>query len=182
MIPLDEQNRYRDIYRSLRPGYEDSVTLYARLVGQYVTAQARVLDAGCGRGGVIELHWEKVKQAVGVDADLLSLREHRCLDDLVQGDLARLPFLPACFDLILCGWLMEHLTSPDTVLQELARVLRPGGHLVLLTPNAWNYVTLAQQLIPGAFQDRLARSVYGREEKDQVFLKVDYSHAPCGKA
>lgn len=166
MIPLDKQEKYRDVYRSLRPGYEDSVALYARLVARYITPQTRVLDAGCGRGGVIELHWERVKQAVGLDADPLSLREHRCLDQLVQGNLARLPFAHACFDLILCSWLIEHLVTPDAVFQEFGRVLRAGGHLVLVTPNAWNYVALAQRIIPGAFQERLARKVYGREEKD----------------
>ncbi len=166
MIPLDRQERYRDIYRSLRPGYKDSVALYAELVGRYITPQVRVLDAGCGRGGVIELYWKQVKQAVGLDVDLQSLREHRCLEQLVEGDLTRLPFPPACFDLILCSWLMEHLATPEMVFGELARVLRPGGHLVLVTPNAWNYVTLVQRLIPRRFQEWLARRIYGREEKD----------------
>ncbi len=166
MIPLDKQERYRDIYRSLRPGYEDSVALYARLVGRYVTPQTTVLDAGCGRGGVIELYWEKVKQAVGLDADLSSLIEHRCLEGLVRGDLERLPFPSVCFDLILCSWLMEHLTTPDVVFEELARVLRPGGHLVLLAPNAWNYVTLGQRLAPRRFHKWLTRRIYGRDDKD----------------
>jgi SAM-dependent methyltransferase len=166
MIPLDKQERYRDLYRSLRPGYEDSVALFARLVGRHITPQSRVLDAGCGRGGVIELYWEKVRQAAGLDADLPSLREHRCLEQLVVGDLERLPFSSACFDLILCSWIMEHLARPDAVFEELARVLQRDGHLVLLAPNAWNYVTIVQRLVPGRFQRRLTRSVYGREDKD----------------
>jgi SAM-dependent methyltransferase len=166
MIPLDKQERYRDLYRRLRPQYEDSVAVYARLVGRYITPQSTVLDAGCGRGGVIELYWDKVRQAVGLDADLPSLREHRCLEELVAGDLKRLPFPAACFDLIMCSWIMEHLTRPDAVFEELARVLQPGGHVVLLAPNAWNYVTIVQRLIPGRFQRQLTRSVYGREDKD----------------
>ena len=166
MITLDKQERYRDLYRSLRPGYKDSVAVYARLVGRHITPQSRVLDAGCGRGGVIELYRTKVRQAVGLDADLPSLREHRCLEQLVVGDLERLPFPSACFDLILCSWIMEHLARPDAVFEELARVLQWGGHLVLLAPNAWNYVTIAQRLIPGRFQRRLTRSVYGREDKN----------------
>jgi SAM-dependent methyltransferase len=170
MIPLDKQERYRDLYRSLRPGYEDSVAVYARLVGRHITPQSRVLDAGCGRGGVIELYWEKVMQAVGLDADLPSLREHRCLEQLVVGDLERLPFASACFDLILCSWIMEHLARPDAVFEELARVLQRDGHLVLLAPNAWNYVTIVQRLIPGRFQRRLTRSVYGRDDKDTFAL------------
>ncbi len=166
MIPLGKQERYRDIYRSLRPGYEDAVTLYARLVGEYATPSARILDAGCGRGGVVELYWDKVKQAVGLDADRTSLREHRCLKQLVEGDLAGVPFPSSCFDLVLCSWVVEHLVRPDPVFAELARVLRPGGHLVLLAPNAWNYVTLAQRVVPARLQELLTRTIYGREEKD----------------
>ena len=166
MIPLDKQERYRDIYRSLRPGYEDGVTLYARLVGQHIAPEARVLDAGCGRGGVIELYWEEVQQAVGMDSDPESLSEHRCLQQLVRGDLAQLPFATASFDLVLCSWVLEHLGRPGAVLEELARVLRAGGHLVLLAPNAWNYVTLAQRLVPGRFQRWLTRRIYARDDKD----------------
>ncbi len=170
MIPLDRQQRYRDLYRSLRPGYEDGVSLYARLVGRYATPETRVLDAGCGRGGVIELYWERVKQAVGVDVDLDSLVEHRCLEQLAMVDLAELPFPSSSFDLVLCSWVVEHLAQPGAVFAEVARVLCVGGHLVLLAPNAWNYVTLAQRLVPGTFQHRLTRAVYARDDKDTFAL------------
>lgn len=170
MIPLEKQERYRDLYRSQRTGYEDGVAVYAQLVGKYVTPEARVLDAGCGRGGIIELYHEAVKQAVGVDFDLDSLTEHRCLEQLVRGNLAELPFPSASFDVVMCSWVLEHLTQPDLVLGELARVLRTGGHLVLLAPNAWNYVTLAQRLVPGRFQRRLTRTIYARDDKDTFAL------------
>jgi len=166
MIPLEQQERYRDLYRSLRPGYEDGVAVYAALVGRHINPETRVLDAGCGRGGVIERYWEEARQVVGVDADLASLREHRCLTQLVSADLGQLPFGDGCFDLVLCSWVVEHLTNPGDVFGELARVLRSGGHLLLLTPNAWNYVTIGQRLVPGRLQHRLTRAIYGREDKD----------------
>ena len=166
MIPLDQQERYRDLYRSLRPGYENGVSVFAELVGRHITPQTRVLDAGCGRGGVIERYCSEARQVIGVDADLVSLQEHRCLTQLIQGDLERLPFVDGCFDLVLCSWVVEHLTSPDVAFGELARVLRAGGHLLLLTPNAWNYVTIAQRLVPGRLQHRLTRAVYGRDDRD----------------
>jgi len=170
MIPLEKQERYRDIYRSQRPGYEDGVAVYAKLVGKYLTPEATVLDAGCGRGGIIELYCEAVKQAVGVDSDLDSLSEHRCLEQLVRGNLAELPFPDASFDVVMCSWVLEHLAQPEVVLEELARVLCPGGHLVLLAPNAWNYVTFAQRLVPGRFQRRLTRTIYARDDKDTFAL------------
>jgi SAM-dependent methyltransferase len=67
---------------------------------------------------------------------------------------------------VLCSWVLEHLARPHAVFEELARVLRAGGHLVLLAPNAWNYVTLAQRLVPARFQHWLTRTIYGRDDKD----------------
>jgi ubiquinone/menaquinone biosynthesis C-methylase UbiE len=47
-------------------------------------------------------------------------------------DLTRLPYARAAFDAIVCGWALEHLPDPTPGLSELARVLEPGGKLLLL--------------------------------------------------
>uniref|UniRef100_E6Q525 Methyltransferase type 11 domain-containing protein n=1 Tax=mine drainage metagenome TaxID=410659 RepID=E6Q525_9ZZZZ len=53
-----------------------------------------------------------------------------------MGDVSsRLPFDDACFDVAIFGEVIEHLVDPDAALQEISRVLRPGGYLVLTTPN-----------------------------------------------
>ncbi|MFQ6000512.1 MAG: class I SAM-dependent methyltransferase, partial [Anaerolineae bacterium] len=133
MIPLEKQNRYRAIYQDMNPGYKHSGSIFEGLVKRHLTPKARVLDAGCGRGGVIELYAGKVGQAVGLDTDLTSLREHRCLKQLVAGSLAAMPFPGDLFDVILCTWVVEHLEEPDAVFREMARVLNKRGHLLLLT-------------------------------------------------
>jgi ubiquinone/menaquinone biosynthesis C-methylase UbiE len=51
----------------------------------------------------------------------------------VAADLTRLPYADATFDAVVCGWVLEHLPDPRPGLRELARVLRPGGQLLLLT-------------------------------------------------
>ncbi len=166
MIPLEKQNRYRAIYQAMKPGYKHSGSIYEGLVRGYLAPKARVLDAGCGRGGVIELYAEKARQAVGLDTDLTSLREHRCLKQLVVGSLATMPFPGGSFDVVLCSWVVEHLEEPDAVFREMARVLNKRGHLLLLTPNAWSYVTLISRLIPARLRHWLVHTLYGRQSKD----------------
>jgi len=43
-----------------------------------------------------------------------------------------LPYADSCFDAVVCGWVLEHLPDPRPGLRELARVLQPGGKLLLL--------------------------------------------------
>ncbi|MBC7249813.1 MAG: class I SAM-dependent methyltransferase [Anaerolineae bacterium] len=167
VISLDRQNWYRELYARLRPGYRTSGEIYEALVRQCITPQARVLDLGCGRGGVMELFAGQVALPVGVDPDPVSLVEHR--EPLVRRAVAladALPFPHASFDLVLCSWVIEHLAHPQLVFSEVARVLRPGGHFVFLTPNALNYVVIINRLLPGWLQRLLVPRVYARAEAD----------------
>lgn len=167
MISLDRQNWYRELYARLRPGYRTSGQIYEALARQHATPQARVLDLGCGRGGVMELLADHVALPVGVDPDLSSLVEYRA--PVVRRAVAladALPFPEASFDLVLCSWVIEHLANPQAAFGEVARALRPGGHFVFLTPNALNYVVVINRLIPAWVQRRLVPRVYARAEAD----------------
>jgi SAM-dependent methyltransferase len=168
-LPLDVQNSYRARYRAMRPGWSSSGEQLEALVRRYVTPESQVMDLGCGRGGVVELFWEDVKLAVGLDPDVPSLAEHRAHGmPVVRGTGEQLPFAVESFDLIVCLWVLEHLRSPEVVLREVRRVLRPGGHFVFLTPNLRNPLLALNRLgraIP-PLQRRLVPRLYGRVEAD----------------
>ena len=53
--------------------------------------------------------------------------------DFVAADMAQMPFADGSFDCVTCGYVLEHLPNPRTGLAEIARVLRPGGRMFLLT-------------------------------------------------
>lgn len=166
MIPLDRQNRYRQRYRALYPAYRDSGTLYETLFASHLTKDARVLDAGCGRDGVLGLYAAHTSLALGLDSDFASLREQRNAIHRAQATLEHIPCPAASFDLILCTWVVEHLPAPAVVFAEFARVLRPGGHLHIITPSAWNYLILANRLTPNSLRARLVERLYGRGQQD----------------
>jgi SAM-dependent methyltransferase len=77
MLPLSKQNAYRERYKALRPGWRMSGDEFEALARKHIGPGARVLDLGCGRGGVMELFWKDVKLSVGLDPDHVSLVEHR---------------------------------------------------------------------------------------------------------
>jgi SAM-dependent methyltransferase len=88
-----------------------------------------VLDLGCG-----ERPWRGLfghARCVGVDLGI----DGACPDVVADG--AALPFAAGAFDLVFSSQVLEHVPDDQGVLQECARVLRPGGQLVLSVPFYW---------------------------------------------
>ncbi len=109
-----------------------------RLFLRHVPAGGRVLDAGCGRSLFTEIRsrWPFEVVAADVDFDLLSARraEHPEVRWVLAG-AAPLAFRDRSFDALFAGELVEHLADPRPAFAEFRRVLRPGGTLILTTPN-----------------------------------------------
>lgn len=98
---------------------------------------ALVLDVGCGVGRWLRRYMERGLQTVGVDATEGMLQRAaasglKC--SLVVGLAQSLPFDDAAFDLVSAVTVVQHIppTNQAEALKEMARVLRPGGHLLLL--------------------------------------------------
>ncbi|MFD8499873.1 class I SAM-dependent methyltransferase [Amycolatopsis sp. NPDC059657] len=92
------------------------------------------LDAACGTGRYAEFLAGRGHRVIGVDGspDMLArarTRVPRC--EFLLGDLHRLPVADAEVDLVVCALALTHIPALEPVLAEFARVLRPGGHLVI---------------------------------------------------
>jgi SAM-dependent methyltransferase len=146
----DYRNFIRDHYDGL-PGALTAVTglitgheaLAGRLIrpgGFDVRGCKRILDAACGNGRysrylLRQADADAVLTAFDLSPRMLRRARARLRGDRVShavADLTRLPYADAAFDAVVCGWVLEHLPEPRPGLRELARVLAPGGKLLLL--------------------------------------------------
>ncbi|MGD0765250.1 MAG: class I SAM-dependent methyltransferase [Dehalococcoidia bacterium] len=129
------------------PAFEAMYQRFERVLRERIPAGARVLDAGCGSGRVFRYGLDSPAWVVGVDLTE-ELRDNPNIDRQVRGDLGALPFRDASFDAVLASHVMEHLPRPEKAVAEMARVLKPGGVMLLLTPNRFHYVPLLAGLLP----------------------------------
>lgn len=105
-----------------------------RLFGQSLPPGTRVLDAGAGEGQCAR-HFSHCRY-VGVDLAVGDAAwDYSHLD--ARADLARLPFAEGSFGAALNIVVLEHTREPARVALELARVLEPGGSLLLVAPQEW---------------------------------------------
>lgn len=110
---------------------------------------ARVLEAGCGTGLILSRIAPVTTQAIGLDLSpgMLSKARARGLD-VVQGSVTELPFPDEHFDLVYSFKVLAHVERIERAMQELARVVRPGGHVMAEFYNPWSLRGLVKQLKP----------------------------------
>ncbi len=111
------------------------------IILEFTGNASAVLDIGCGSSRIIL----DLKDAVGMDILFRKLRflkpNH---EKLVQGSMFALPFKNGMFDVVINSQVIEHVPEDPEIMNEMWRVLRPGGTLVLGTPDygRWSWVAL----------------------------------------
>ncbi len=139
---------YPETYFTARESWRDWRIEARHLIDLARVARGtRVLEIGCGGGGLLELLRARGAYVVGVDTldTALNLARKR-LDmdgygqfpkDLVRvGDDAAQPFHDSAFDAVISQHVIEHLPDVDAALREWKRVLKTDGRIALATPNA----------------------------------------------
>ncbi len=115
----------------------------------------RILDAGCGSSLTVQ----SLNNVVGMDLNEGKLRFLRRYGmPLVRGSAFALPFLDQSFDCLVSQEVIEHLPYNEVIFQEMRRVLKPDGRLILGTPDydKWLWRTIEPIygfLMPGGYKD-----------------------------
>lgn len=97
----------------------------------------KLLDVGCGAGNAMQILQNKGWNVTGTDFDLAAVENARKKGlDVHHGDLIDINFPANSFDEILCCNVIEHTTDPKGLLEECYRLLKPGGHLTMITNSS----------------------------------------------
>jgi ubiquinone/menaquinone biosynthesis C-methylase UbiE len=148
-------------------GYHDLLDeLEADVVARHGRGR-RVLEAGCGTGLVLERLRAFAACAIGIDLSRGMLAQARDRSQPVaQADLLNLPFPDASFDVVCSFKVLAHVALIGDAIRELARVTRPGGHLVLEFYNRHSLRYLIKRLKPPS-------RISARETDEAVYTRYD---------
>jgi len=110
------------------------------------------LDIGSGQGDLIALmktRFNARSQACDYTSELMRLTDVQV--HVVDLDRQALPFDNGHFDVLTCTEVVEHLENPRSLMREMFRVTRSGGHIVMTTPNVLNLKSRMRYLFFGFF-------------------------------
>lgn len=125
-----------------------------------------VLDIGCGRTApVLRKLKGKAGKLVGIDLVDFVVEDEDL--SLIQNSVSEISGVgDNAVNLAYSRSVMEHIGEIDAAYEEVARVLKPGGVYVFLTPNFWDYGSLMAWIIPNGLHPLLVRISEGRAEAD----------------
>jgi len=156
--------------RSLR-----QARMLAAALGPASAGVRTVVDIGCGDGTAAATAAPLLAghRIIGVDWSQDALRRARTrIPYAIRGELTDggLPLRSGAADAVLFSEVVEHLVDPDSALDEIRRVLRPGGRLMLSTPNlaAWYNRALLLAGVQPVFSEVSLRAIHGRPGKEVV--------------
>lgn len=136
-----------------------------KIICDFVGYQKHILDVGCGTSKILAA----MPQAIGLDVLFKKLRFNLSLGNtLVNADIGNICFKDESFDTVICSEVIEHIKKEKCIFQELKRVLKNDGTLILGTPDYARFSWIAiewlyKKIIPGGYADEHI-SAYRRKE------------------
>lgn len=138
-----KKNIYTTLYNQEERNYDltssPRIKKMIDIINRLDPKEKKILDVGCYDGTLLGMIKNKNNELFGLEASEYGVI--KCLEKGIRvtsfffDDVQNLPYEDKYFDIVLAGEIIEHIYDTDFFLAEIARVLKPGGYLLLSTPN-----------------------------------------------
>ncbi len=128
---------YLDVHKKIQSKESKHYHPYLDLITRYASSPGNLLDIGCGTGYSSSLIAQTGKAVVGLDLSHMFLCDGGYKDkiNLIAADCSKLPFKEESFGFVGACAVIEHIPNLEEALTEMVRVLKPGGSIIIKSPN-----------------------------------------------
>jgi SAM-dependent methyltransferase len=166
MFTQRDRQKCDELFTRYYAGRQFHDSIYRDAIRRYLRPGARLLDAGCGRYLRFCREFTPMADVVGIDLEHTFETTNQGRPFAVRGDVGALPFPSGHFDVVISRSVVEHLEDPARVFREFFRVLRPGGTVIAITPNKYDYVSVIAAVTPYRLHRRLVSRIFQVPEDD----------------
>lgn len=112
-------------------------------ISSHIKLGSKILDIGCGVGDILNVNAEKIEIGIGFDITstnaLICKKNLKIFKNIHIGisSAESIPIKDNSVDHVIMADVIEHVSDPLSSLKEINRILKPGGQLILTTPNKW---------------------------------------------
>jgi len=119
----------------------------------------KILEVGCGSYSHVCLNQDKY--IVGIDISEQQLQRNLILNEKIRGDIQDYSLPNSEFDLIICWWVLEHVSHPEKALINCKNALKDNGVIVIALPNVFSLKGMITKYTPHLFHIWTYRFVFG---------------------
>lgn len=152
------------ILQKIDPSFKHRWIIYEEILESSLNAQTNWLDCGCGNNEMINNFGCFTKNAIGID-----IIDPIYKTNYLKADLKKLPFISQTTDLITLRFVVEHFENSDEYINELFRVCKKGGKIIVLTTNIFSpLIFLPRLLLPYSIKNKILIKLF-KVIDDDVF-------------
>ena len=151
-------------------GYYATQAWYEAVVDRLVTENSKWIDVGGGKSVFpynVKLSEElagRCELLVGVDPSD-NINENTVVHQRVQSTIEDF-HSEHLFDVATLRMVAEHIESPEPAVESLARLIKPGGHVVIITPHRWSPVSMVASLTPNRWHSFFTHLLWKTKDED----------------
>jgi len=144
------------------PDFKFRWEYYDQLLLANLNSKTEWLDIGCGYNNDVKQFGDKTSFACGLDIILTDQHEL----PFVQGDIYKLPFKSNSFDFISLRFVVEHIEFPQKAFNEMHRILKPNGRILIMTTNLSSPLIYLPRILPFKLKQFLLEKIFDGHHKD----------------